>query len=199
MRKYFSLAAVAGILALVLFAYCSGKSAGSVNETDKVLARQADAYRKAANLYMSEANREKKRSDSLLKNLTKADSLVRDKGVSLIKATRAYNTLRDSVLKAPHSDTENSIIAAADSALASATSVIKAHEAKDVVQDSVIASQSRQIFSLREALDWRAEEISALNKRLALSTKRVRSARKDGLLLGIGATAFVVVVSQALK
>jgi hypothetical protein len=170
MRKYFGLAAVAGILALLLFAYCSGKSAGSVKVEDKELQHRVERAEKAAKIAIQSADREKKRGDSLQKKA----AIVHTK----------YITKRDSLTITDTVEVKEFVVIA-DSTI----------EAKD----SVIASQSRQIFALRESLDWRVEEINALNRRLSLTSKRVRNAHKNGALVGAGLAVFAVIAVKASK
>jgi arginine/ornithine N-succinyltransferase beta subunit len=169
-KKYLSLAAVAGILALLLFAYCSGKSAGSVKADDKELQHRVERAEKAFKIAIQSADREKKRGDSLAKKA----AIVHTK----------YITKRDSLTITDTVEVKEFVVVA-DSTIAA--------------KDSVIASQSRQIFHLRQGLDWKQEEINALNKRLALTSKRVRNAHKNGALIGAGAAVFAVLAVKASR
>jgi hypothetical protein len=201
MKRYLNLAAAAGVIALLAYTYCSGRNAGRDEDRIKNIQATAEMHKKAAELYKSEAAREKKRGDSLERKVNYADSVVQDKNASLVKASLSYKHLRDSVLKA-HGETPISVISvitAADSALAASSAVIRAHEAKDSLQDSVIASQKRRIGFLEIALSEKDEQIDALNRGMATRVRQVKSARHKGWIEGASVTAFAGFLLQASK
>jgi hypothetical protein len=88
---------------------------------------------------------------------------------------------------------------AADSALELAEGVIHAHEMKDAIQDSLIAIQTRRIGFLESALSSKDDEVSALNRRIAVDVKRIRNTKKQWLLIGIAADEFVRLALYAGK
>jgi hypothetical protein len=120
---------------------------------------------------------EKKRADSLEK---KADSLEKKSAVVHTK----YKTLRDTLTLTDTVQVKE-VIQLADSTIA--------------LKDSVIATQKKEIASLKQIVAWREDEISALNRRLDLSTKRIRNARIQSGMVGFGLAAFAVVTIKALK
>jgi hypothetical protein len=202
-KRYLNLAIVAGILAAIGFAYCSGKSSGKATVEDKSLKAEIAAAKAQAKAALETADRLKHRADSLQANLTSADIKVRDNVKAFLRENTKYSALRDSLLGDTTStdgwDAAIQIALAADSAIAASQVVIKAHEAKDAIQDSVIATQKKIITTLGEVITWRDTEINALNRRLAISVKAQGRSKRQGVMLGIGATAFGIVLVQAAK
>jgi hypothetical protein len=199
-KKYLSLAAVAGILALLLFAYCSGKSAGSVKADDKELQHRVERAEKAAKIAIQSANAERANRQATEKKLAIADSLVKKTRISFNNARASYNELRREMEADTISDPlADQLGEAADAALQLAEETIHGHELKDVVQDSVIASVKRENVFLRQAIVWKEDETRALNQRLNLTKKRVRNAHKNGALIGAGAAVFAVLAVKASR
>jgi hypothetical protein len=155
---------------LLTLAYCAGKSQGAVTVEDKALAHRADSLDKLA-------KKETRRADTWH---AKADSL--DKKSSVVHTK--YKTRRDTLVLTDTVQVKE-VIELADSTIA--------------LKDSVIATQKKEIASLRQIVTWREDEISSLNKRLSLSTKRIRNARIQSWMQGFGVAAFAVVTVKALK
>jgi hypothetical protein len=201
MKRYLPFAIFVGIIALLAFTYCSGRNAGRDDDRIKNIQANVELHKKAAELYKSEAAKEKKRGDSLERKVNYADSIVQVKHASLVKASLSYNRLRDSVLKA-HGETPISIlsvIAAADSALEASSAVIRAHEAKDVVQDSVISSLKRQVLLSDRALSERESQIGFLNKQIEIQARELRRAKVNGWLKTAGAGVGGFLLGKATK
>ena len=187
-RREAALSLGALVLAAVFWmGQCNAGKSGELNRKATEAIEQARFHKKAAQLWKDSANAERKRGDSLRLNLTKTDAIVRDRTQKYAGAREAYRKLRDSIQDAPP------IVIAADSALAQADSTIKAHEVKDAIQDSLIASQDRRIGFLENALSSKEQQVQALNRRVATDAKRITRARYQGSLIGVGMAAFAVI------
>ena len=168
MRIYKALALIASLGILFYVGRCTARSEGRDNEKAQQYKAQADAHRKAAEVWKDLAQKEKKRGDSL----EKRKEVVRTK----------YVTLRDSLVI---TDTVQVV-----QVLNAADSVIE-------VQDSVIASKDRRIGFLELSLSQKDEQINALNRLVATQVRLVRNAKRDGWIKGVAGVGFGIILGVA--
>lgn len=198
-RAYKGAAILLAAIVLYSFAWCSGKKAGAVNVEDKSLKAQVDSLHRVAKNWKEIADAERDSRIKLAVSLTKSDSVVRVAQRNYARSREVYRKLRDSIQANEPDSLDVSLIEAVDRTIEAADSTIRAQDIKIGQLEEKSASQDREIFALRNLNTIREQELAALNRRLAVSSKRIGNARRQGAMIGFGVASFIVMTAKGMQ